>query len=72
MATRTFTISVEYEWQPYVRGSRNSYGVPEEPDDEECVIIDQVFLDGREVNPRDFEKELSDIIYELVKEESHG
>lgn len=41
------TIQIYGEYYPPCKGSRDSLGVPEEPDDEEEVFINDTFVDGK-------------------------
>ena len=45
-----FKVSVEYAYQAERKGSRNRYGVPEEPDEpEEVEILAVTLQDGHDV-----------------------
>ena len=42
-------ITVDFHYYPATRGYRNSYGAPEEPDEDASVELERVMYRGRDI-----------------------
>jgi hypothetical protein len=72
------TINVYGEYSPAQRGSRDRYGVPLEPDDDEEVFINDTFVDGKNLTSEEIAKmlemnedDLNDILETALMESYH-
>jgi len=54
-------VTIEFDYQPYCRGSRDEMGVPLEPDDEEEINITNVF-DANENEYKLTEREETEVL----------
>jgi len=62
-------LDVEFEYYPALPGLRGKFGEPEEPDDEERVLIFSVTTKGGEpVDFKGFEEQIEAAILRSIKE----
>lgn len=73
------TIQIYGEYYPPCKGSRDSLGVPEEPDDEEEVFINDTFVDGKNLTTDEIAEmlemksdDLDDMFEEALLNQYHG
>ena len=65
------TINIYGEYFPPCKGSRDSLGVPEEPDDDEEVFVNDTFVDGKNLTTDEIADMLemkADNLYDMLEE----